>query len=80
MGPHPEQSFAAPLRDVENTWCPDGTHHLRLSGYMDHTPLEPYRYVSRGGMAMARVHVVPVSGTGIVATQRRLWRTWLAST
>ena len=51
MGPHPEQSFAAPLRDVENTWCPDGTHHLRLSGYMDHTPLEPYRYVSRGGMA-----------------------------
>ena len=61
MGPHPEQSYAAPLRDVENTWCPDGTHHLRLSGYMDHTPLEPYRYVSRGGPAVARVHVEPAS-------------------
>ncbi len=37
-----------PLEDVETAWVDEkGTPVLRISGFMKHTPLEPYRYVSR---------------------------------
>jgi hypothetical protein len=37
-----------PLEDVETVWVDEKeTPVLRISGFMKHTPLEPYRYVSR---------------------------------
>ena len=37
MGAHRELPYGVPLEDVEKTWCPDGTHHVQVSGYLDHT-------------------------------------------
>ncbi|MGH7294948.1 MAG: hypothetical protein ACRELB_08445, partial [Polyangiaceae bacterium] len=46
MGNHGVRSYAAPISDVEEAWCPKDSWHVRLSGYMDHVPLEPYQYIS----------------------------------
>ena len=45
IGHHGERPFAVPIDDVGRPWCPDGTWTIRVSGYLDHGPLEPYRYV-----------------------------------
>jgi hypothetical protein len=37
-----------PLGDIEDAWQDDGQHKLRITGYMEHVPLAPYRYKSRG--------------------------------
>jgi hypothetical protein len=59
IGSHGERSYAVPIDDVGRPWCPDGTWHIRVSGYLDHTPLEPYRYIPGS-------HVIQASGPGEV--------------
>lgn len=44
---------AIPLGDIEQLWTKDGIHQIQVSGFMDHTPLSPYRYRPRARGASA---------------------------
>ena len=46
-GSKPGTAEHIPLGDVEEVWTANGTTFVRLVGFMEHTPLEPYRYKSR---------------------------------
>lgn len=36
-----------PLSDIEAVWANEGVPFIKVSGFMDHTPLAPYRYKPR---------------------------------
>jgi predicted nucleotide-binding protein len=43
----PGAADAIPLGDIEELWTPDETPLIRVTGYMDFSAAQPYRYVSR---------------------------------
>jgi hypothetical protein len=61
IGNHGEKPYAVPIDDVGRPWCRDGTWHIRVSGYLDHEPLGPYRYVPGPQVAASRQAAMPAS-------------------
>jgi hypothetical protein len=50
---------AIPLGDIEQVWTREGVPFIQVSGFMDHTPLAPYRYRPR-----AKGATLPAKPTG----------------
>lgn len=55
----PSTLDAIPLGDIEQVWWNDGVPFIQVSGFMDHTPMEPYRYRPR-----PRGRPVPMTSVG----------------
>jgi hypothetical protein len=74
IGGHGLTTFEAPIADVENVWGSKEPYHFKVTGYLDHTPLEPYQYVSRIGQppppSNAAASAAAMSGEAAAAMQK----------